>query len=77
MAFDSSRFRRHELGFFLPPSVELEPAASPVGHVATYLTYRDLMDSTPPSRSELVDWLNSMSAADCLLQLAHTRFESG
>jgi hypothetical protein len=61
--------RRHELGFFVPPSVQAdaEPALS---HVGTYLTYSEVTDREPIPQSEIIARVERMSAADCFLALS-------
>jgi hypothetical protein len=79
VSFDPSHFRRHELGFFLPPSVEPEAVPPAPSHVGTYLTYSELTDREPIPETEIIARLERMSAADCLLSLAQigTRLFAG
>lgn len=71
MNFDPSQFRRHELGIFLPPSVDVDQAERALlPHMGTYLTYSELTGREPLAETEIIARLERMSAADCLLALA-------
>jgi hypothetical protein len=67
----SLHFRQHELGLYLPPSVEREAASTSLPYVGTYLTYSELTGNEPMPESDIIARLEKMSAADCLLALAH------
>jgi urease accessory protein UreF len=66
----SPQFRRHELGLYLPPSVEREAVSTSLPYVGTYLTYNELTGRAPIPEEEIIGRLEKMSAADCLLALA-------
>ena len=67
----SPHFRQHELGLYLPTSVEPEAEPTTLPYVGTYLTYSELTDREPLAQSDLIARLETMSAGDCLLALAH------
>jgi hypothetical protein len=74
-----SNLRRHELGLYLPSSFEGEEVAPALPQVGTYLTYSELTHREPIPETEIIGQLERMSAADCLLALAHigTRMFAG
>jgi len=76
---DPSSLSRHELGFYLPSTIQSTAGPPLLPYVRTYLTYSELTDGEPMPETEIIAQLKRMSAADCLLALAQlgTRLFAG